>query len=102
MTTDTSVQEELFEYFKDTPNKLLVEFIKSFVYNQPTQDTKVSKLVEKFLKDNGLELAFCNYYLDLTEPTKFFKRINGSEVELINEVKHGLLSLAFNRLNQIV
>ena len=98
------LQELMFEYFKDTDNKTLVAFIDSFVYHQPITDRKsnISKLIEKFLKDNGLEIAYTNYLIDYVRKEEaIWLKSSGSQREMIDGLKQALLNLAFNRFRNI-
>ncbi len=98
------LQDLIIEYFKDTDNKTLVAFIESFVYHQPITDrnSNTSKLIEKFLKDNELELAYCNYMIDYVRGADaMWLKSSGSQREMIDGIKQALLNLAFNRFRNI-
>ncbi len=97
MNTFQEIQENIFDYFKDTEDSVLIKFINCFVYNNSTTETEISKMIEKFLEDNGLVAVFCNYQLDLTEPQSFFRRTTMSQAGMIDQIKQSLLSIAFNR-----
>lgn len=97
MSAYKEIQETLFDYFDKISDRVLVEFIDSFVYDRVNPSEETSKLIEKFLKDNGLEQAFINYQHDLNNPEAFFRRSSWSQIDMMNNVRNGLLSLAFNR-----
>ncbi len=94
------IQENLFEYFENTNDKVFVEFIKLFVYKQESKNEEANKLFEQFLTDNGIRKAYDNYQQDLENPTSFFTRSSMSERNLIEQIKQGLLSVAFNKLQK--
>lgn len=100
MDTYQEIQENLFEYFEEIDDKTLISFITSFVYNNGTSDSSTSKLIEKFLEENGLVDTFCKYQMDLNEPKSFFRRCSMSQASMIDQIKQGLLSVAFNRFKQ--
>jgi hypothetical protein len=87
----------IFDYFKDTDDATLVEIVDVFVYDQPNPTSEVSKIIEKFLKDNGLNEAFLNAQYDKTEKASIFSRSSLSQVNMIENVKMSLLGLSFNR-----
>ena len=93
------IQENLFEYFNDTDDNTLIKFIDSFVYHVGTSDIRISQLVEKFLDDNGLKQAHLNYVYDLRHPKRYFNKSDLSQTEMLNQIRTGLLSLAFNRFS---
>lgn len=91
------LQKIIFDYFKDVEDATLVEIVDSFVYDQPNPSSEVSKIIEKFMKDNGLETAFINYHYDKEKKNKFFDRSQLSEKSMIENVKMSLLGLSHNR-----
>lgn len=98
------VQKIILNYFKDTDDKTLVAIIDSFVYNEPITDrtSNTSKLIEKFIDDNGLTTAYVNYLSDLRNPTKSFFSCSGSERQMIQMVIEAMLSLSYNRFRRSV
>jgi len=100
-----SLQKQIFDYFKDTDDKTLVEIIDAFVYNSPSNRSDVGIIIDKFLKDNDLVQAFINYNIDLKNidnKNVFFNKCSLSEREMIENIRISFLSLAFNRLRQSV
>lgn len=91
------IQENLFEYFENTDDATFVEFVDSFAYFQPTKSTKVSKLVEQFIKDNDLFTALANEKYDKDHPEKLFNRSSLSDTDLLSEIRIALISLSHNR-----
>lgn len=103
MTQAEEIQEIVIDYFKNVDDETMVHVINAFVYNKPTsQEHGVSELVEKFINDNGLKQAYVNYLIDIRRgATAYFLKSSGSELEIIEQVKIGLLNLAFNRFRKI-
>lgn len=96
-----TLQKLVIEYFKETSNETFVNIVDSLVYNQPNNNQKASKLIEKFLKDNGLEVAFINYMSDFRDQdNKIFRRSSPSQITIIEGIKMALLNASFNRLRQ--
>lgn len=93
-----SLQLAVFEYFKDTPDELFSEIVESFVYNKGSSNDKVGKLVEKFLKDNGVEQAYINCRIDLKN--QFFKRSSLTERDMIEQLRNAFLSISFHRFQK--
>jgi hypothetical protein len=103
-TIERQVQELVLDYFKDMDDKIVVDVVDSFVYGSPITDTKskTSAVIEKFLKDNGLEKAYMNYMIDARGETKFFLRATMSEVDMIEKVRNAMLNLSYNRFRAVV
>lgn len=96
------IQEGLFEFFEDIDDKMVIDFIDSFVYFNSTQDVRVSKLIERFLKENELMGAYMNVIHDRDNQSNHFLRASLSERSMIQEIQSCLLSLAYNRFrNQL-
>jgi hypothetical protein len=93
-----ALQKLIIEYFKDTSDDDFVAFVDSFVYYKPAKNNATSKMIEGFLKVNGLEKSYLNYVLDQRDPNKFFKRASMSDATMIDGVKWSLLNAGFNRL----
>lgn len=91
------LQQLVLDYFIDTDDKTMSDFIKCFVYNESTQDNKVSLLIDKFIKDNGLTQAFINHHIDLKNPDAMWLRSSLSERDMIDQIHRAFLNLAFNR-----
>ncbi len=105
MNKGVEIQNIIFDYFKDTDDKTLVDFISLFSYRNPTDDKKIHRLLKKFLKENGVETAYINYSVDIKriragEDFPFF-RASHSERDIINNIDMALLSLGYNRLSKI-
>lgn len=92
-----SIQEQILDYFKEYDDQTISHFIDSFVYYKPAYNDQISKLVEKFLEDNGITEAYLNYVSDARGDNDFFKRASGSQVDTINIVNQALLNLVYNR-----
>lgn len=96
------LQETLTEYFKDFDNPTLIKFIESFSFHLPTRDNTTGKLIEKFLKDNELELAYVNYVSDFVKrESKFFSVSAPSDRLMIENIKNALNTIAFNRFRNM-
>lgn len=93
------LQEDLLEYFKDMDNNTFAKVVTKLVYHQGDEDTRTSELVLKFLQDNGLEKAYMNYIYNMKQ--RYMIR-DLSDVQMIENVKSALLSLAFNRFRRLV
>lgn len=104
MNFEQEVQEIVLEYFKNVDDKTIFEVIDSFVYFTPitNRKSKTSKIIEKFLEDNGLTNAYLNYVNDMTNKTKFFNKSSMSEADLIEKVRTAMLNLAYNRFRNLV
>ena len=76
--------------------------IKCFVYNVSTQDEKVSKLIDKFIKDNGLTQVFIHHQLDLQHPESMFSKSSLSERDMMDQLHRAFLNLAFNRFSWLM
>ncbi len=98
MVKENRVQSLIIEYFKDTDDKTLVTFIESFVYHLPASNENLSKMIDKFLEDNGLKIAYCNYITDLKNPDRYLNLSSRSETNMIEDIKFAMLNLSFNRL----
>ncbi len=96
------IQEAIFDYFEDTDNKTLAALIDVFVFKKGTQDTNISKLCEKFMKDNDLIKATMNVHWDDTHPDQPFLRSSLTERSILQQVNVALLTLAYNRFRRIV
>jgi uncharacterized membrane-anchored protein YjiN (DUF445 family) len=103
-TMERQVQELVLDYFKDMDDKTISEVVDSFVYATPITDrkSKTSKVLEKFLTDNGLVQAFTNYMIDYKNPSRYFSRASMSEVDMIEKVRNAMLNLSFNRYRALV
>lgn len=96
-----TLQKSILNYFENTSDDDFVAFIESFVYNKGTKKSSVSKMISKFLEDNGLTKAFMNYVSDQRNPDQYFKRASGSDITMIESIKWALLNVAFNRYRSI-
>src|SRR5258708_31175780 len=101
-TTYQSLQEQVMEYFKNTDDKTFIALIETFVYQSPVEDnTKVSELIEKFLKDNDLTEAYVNYLMDLKNvDSGFFKHSSLSQRDMIEKIQFAMLNASFNRFRK--
>lgn len=98
------IQENLFDFFQGVDNKLFVGFVDSFVYFQPAANDKVSKLIEKFLKENKIEDA----YLKVAQDEKraqageeiYLWRASSAERRFIEDVMKSLLSVSHNKFRR--
>lgn len=95
------------EYFKDTDDKTFIALVETFVYQSPVgSNTKVSKLIEKFLQDNGLSEAYVNYLMDLKDENskeyqkRFFNRSSMSQRDMIEKIQTSMLNACFNRFRK--
>lgn len=95
-----SLQLAVFDYFKDTPDELFSQIVDSFVYNKGSSNDKVGKVVEKFLKDNGVEQAYINCRIDMTDDARIFKRSSMTERDMIEQLRTAFLSISFHRFQQ--
>jgi len=91
------IQQQVLDYFIDTDDKTMSSIIKCFVYSESTEDDKISKLIDKFIKDNGLTQAFINHHIDLKNPDSMWLRSSLSERDMIDQIHRAFLNLAFNR-----
>jgi hypothetical protein len=98
------LQKQIITYFESHDDATLVAFIELFVYHKGTKNTEISKLVEKFLVDNGLNDAYMNYIMDSREgdDKPLFKRSSFSQRIMIDAVSSALMNAAFNRLRRLV
>lgn len=94
------IQENLFEWFRDVDDRTLADFILVFVYDNSINNVKISKLVEKFLDENGLAMAYINYQHDMRKKESAWLRSSYSERNMIEMVRSGLLSVSFNRFDK--
>lgn len=104
-TLERQVQEIVLDYFKNMDDKTVSDVVDSFVYHTPITDkrSKTSKIIEKFLEDNGLVNAYTNYLSDyVKKENKFFLHSSMSEVDMIEKVKNAMLNLAYNRFRNLV
>ncbi len=97
------IQEIVFDYFKDVDNKTLTRIVDAFVFHQAIKpDTDAGKLVEKFLADNELEMAYIDYVYDYVDKkSTVFSRSNSSQTQIIEYIKTAFLTLSYNRFRQI-
>lgn len=100
------LQKQIIEYFKDVDDKTIRDVIESFVYFKGSNNNAVGELIQKFLKDNGLTMAFVNYCMDMKRVQNaeqiMFYRSSGSERDMIENIKVSLLNLAYNRFSALV
>ena len=103
-TKERQIQEIVLNYFKDMDDKTVSAIVYAIVYVNPITDrnSKVSGIIEKFLKDNGLEHAFLNYMHDYRGESKYFQRASISEIDMIENIKKALLNLSYNRYRQLI
>lgn len=92
-----SLQLAVFDYFKDISDELFSQIVDSFVYNKGSSNDEVGKIMTKFLKDNGVEQAYINYRIDLTNEAKFFKRSSMTESDMIEQLRTAFLNVGFHR-----
>ena len=98
------LQRIVIDYFKDVDDKTIGNIIESFVYGKSTKNDKASKLIESFIKDNGIETAFVNYMIDVkakAEGKALWLRSSYSERGIIEDIKISFLNLAFNRFIEL-
>lgn len=103
-TMERQIQEIVLNYFKDIDDATVSAVIDAIVYITPitNRKSKASEVIEKFLKDNGLEKAFLNYIHDYRSESKYFNRASLSEIEMIENVKKAFLNLSYNRFRVLV
>lgn len=90
------LQQAVIDYFVDVNDITVALVVNSFVYSRPTKVDVVSRLIEAFLKDNGLIQTFLNHIADQREDMIIFKS-SYSEREMMNNLNVAFLNLAFNR-----
>lgn len=98
----TRIQEIVTDYFENTDDETLVSIIESFVYHLPSEKEGISKIIEKFIEDNGLTEAYLHYLSDLRNPKKSFFRSAESDLYMIQDIHHAFLNLSFNRLRNSI
>lgn len=91
------LQQIVFDYFKDVDDDTILSITHSFTFIKPADNNKVSELITKFLKDNGLERAYVNYLSDFNDPDKLFFRSSMAEADIIQKIKIAFLVMSFNR-----
>ena len=99
------MQKIIIDYFEDTDDKTMISIIDSFVYGKSTKNNEASKLIESFIKDNGIETAFVNYMIDIkakAEGNPMWLRSSYSERSIIEDIKLSLLNLSYNRFRNLV
>lgn len=96
------MQEIIIDYFEDIDDTTIALFIMGFLYHKPVSNTVVSKLIEKFLDDQGLTEVYLSYYVDLNNPNRLFNRCSLSEYAIIQNISSALLNLSFNRFRDLV
>lgn len=96
------LQAIIFDWFEKYDDRTVSEFIRSYIYNQPVRTDGISELIERFLIENGLKDAYTNHLSDMRNPDKIFCSCSSSERGLLQDVQMALLSLSWNRLNNIV
>lgn len=101
---ERQVQELVLDYFKDIDDKTVSAVVDAIVYVNPITDRRsnASTVIEKFLKDNGLEKAFLNYMHDYQNESKYFNRASLSEIDMIEKIKNALLNLSYNRYRALI
>lgn len=95
------IEENIFEYFEEVDDPLFSDFVDTFVYRQSSDDPEVHALIDRFLKDNELELIYLNYLEDLMR-TRYFRKSSLSQVNMMNNIFYSLLSLSHNRFRRYV
>lgn len=93
-----SIQNELFKFFENVSDETLIGFVDSFVYFRVNPPEEVSKLIEKFLDDNGLTESYPLYVMDILKPNQYLKRCSINITEVIEDIRISLLSVAFQVL----
>ncbi len=107
-TQGEQIQQIVIDYFKETDNAVICEFISSFVYHQHNPSSKISKLIEKFIADQGIVDAYLAYLQVIHDESKpeseqpIFRKASSSQIHIIEQLKTALLNLSFNRFNQSV
>jgi hypothetical protein len=93
------IEELVDDWFKDYDLETLANFIRSFVYSNPTKkdDNTTSKLIDKFLKDQDIVQVYLNYIFDKNNPDKNFRRSSWSDRELIQDIHVSLLSTYYRK-----
>jgi hypothetical protein len=101
---ERQIQEIVLNYFKNMDDKTVSTVVDAIVYVNPITDrkSKASEVIEKFLKDNGLEKAFLNYMHDYRNESKYFQRASISEIDMIENIKRALLNLSYNRYRALI
>ncbi len=93
------IQESLLSYFHNMENETFVSVVDCFVYGSPAEETYISKEVEKFIKELGIEEVYPKYMMDLKDKAMFY-RTSMSERSTIEDIKQCLLSLSHNRFRR--
>jgi hypothetical protein len=96
MSHSIEIQKLVLAYFADMEISLILDVIDSFVYNQPTKSKKVSETITNFIKDMDIEDEYLRYLSQ--NDNKFFRDL--SVVDLIENIKTGMLNMLFNRVKQ--
>ncbi len=93
-----SLQKQVIEYFEKYDDKTFIQIVDTFVYSIPVgKNVEIGKIINDFLKLNGLESAFLNYVSDQRGDNKFFVRSSMSEIGMIDNIKSAFLNASFNR-----
>jgi len=95
-----SIQNQVSDYFKDVPNEEFSKIAESFVYFKPNKN--VGEIVDKFLVDNNIRMAYINVLSDVKDPGKYLKMASMSENDIIDAVRNGFLNEIFHRFQSIV
>lgn len=101
MDKSIQVQNLVLDYFKDTNNQMVSDFVDCFVYDAYPRNPDVSQLVEKFLSENGIENSYRKICYDKSQPKQMFSTANHSDRSIISDVQNALLNLVFNRFRVI-
>jgi hypothetical protein len=90
------LQQIVLDYFKDVEDELFLKIVDSFVYDQGTNDKKVSSKLEAFIKENELEQIVLDYHWNRNNPKAFFIR-NAGGMEMYENIKVGFMNAWINR-----
>lgn len=103
-----SLQQHLFDYFKDVSDYDFCRFVLRFSY-EPSggsiadSDSTGEVFFNKFLKDMGLASQWKDYLSDINDKStdRFFYKTSSSYRSVVNDIHSVLGVLSFNRLKVV-
>lgn len=96
-----AIQEQVRNYFKETDNITFSKVVDAFVFLN--SHPGIGKIVDKFLRDVGIQEAYVNYISDIKRAENkdfYFKRGSASQTDLIEQIKNGFLVESFHRFHK--
>lgn len=95
-----AIQKQVTAYFKDVDDKTFIAIVDAFVYHEPpSASSKVGKIIDKFLIDNGIQNAYVNYVSDVRDEKKMFYRSSMSDRVMIENINMAMLNESFHRFS---